>query len=580
MFVVLCAVIVVSIQLVLAHGSMANPISRVFACYLEGPETPDSVACSDVIESSGTQPLYDWNEINQGNAGGNHQALIPDGQLCSAGREKYAAFDEGRTDWARTIMPDSGAYTFLYDAYVPHNNGYFELWVTKDGYDPTVPLKWADIEQFAVIQRPPVVGDNYEMTVDLPAGKSGHHVIYSIWQRYDSQEAFYACSDVWFGAAPTPVPTAAPACLDPAWNSATSYEAGELVSHNGATWRANWGSVGIEPSGTAAPWRIRSYCSSDGSVTPIPPTDVPPTATDTPGEPTNTPVPPTATTPPTSGSCSVDYAIANQWGTGFQADVTITNNETTAVSGWNLDWAHADSQVVTSGWNVTIAQTGNSVSASNPASNWNGNIGANGGTVSFGFQANSSGAAVIPTDFVLNGTACGDVVVTPPAPTATSVPPTATSVPPTDVAPTATDIAPTTTSVPPTVTTVPPTATSVPPTATSVPPTATTEPAGGCQVAYALNDWGSGFTAGITVTNNGNSAIDGWTLDWAYDGNQTITNVWNATVTQSGKNVTATDSGWNGTLAPNGSASFGFQGSYSGSNTAPTTFSVNGEVCN
>jgi len=538
---VLCAVIVVSIQLVLAHGSMANPISRVFACYLQDPETPDSVACSDVIESSGTQPLNDWNEINLGNAGGNHQALIPDGQLCSAGRTKYAAFDEARTDWARTIMPDSGMYTFLYDAYVPHNNGYFELWVTKDGYDPTVPLKWSDIEQFAVIQRPPVVDGNYEMTVDLPVGKSGHHVIYSIWQRYDSQEAFYACSDVWFGTAPTPVPTAAPACLDSTWNSATSYDAGELVSHNGATWRANWGSAGIEPSGTAAPWRIRSHCSSDGSVTPIPPTDVPPTATDTPGEPTNTPVPPTATTPPISGSCSVDYAIANQWGSGFQADVTVTNNETTAVSGWTLDWTHASTQMVTSGWNATIAQTGNAVTVSNPASHWNGNIGANGGSVSFGFQATDNGSTVIPTDFILNGVACGDVVVIPP----------------------------------------PPTATSIPPTATSVPPTATSIPSGSCQVDYVIaDDWGSGFTINVTINNTSGSAINGWTLGFDFPGNQQISNAWNASVSQTGATVTASDSGWNGNIPASGSSTFGFQGSYSGSNSVPANFTVNGETCN
>jgi endoglucanase len=100
-------------------------------------------------------------------------------------------------------------------------------------------------------------------------------------------------------------------------------------------------------------------------------------------------------------------------------------------------------------------------------------------------------------------------------------------------------------------------------------------------VAYVVsNDWGSGFTADVTITNTGNSTLNGWTLAYSYAGNQTITNAWNATVSQSGQTVTATDSGWNGTLAPNGSASFGFQGSYSGSNAAPSQFSVNGSPCN
>jgi cellulase/cellobiase CelA1 len=125
------------------------------------------------------------------------------------------------------------------------------------------------------------------------------------------------------------------------------------------------------------------------------------------------------------------------------------------------------------------------------------------------------------------------------------------------------------------------TPTSVPPTVTAVPPTVTPPPSTAtCSVAYTVgNDWGSGFTADVKITNKGTSTINGWTLTYTYAGNQTITNAWNATVTQSGKNVTATDAGWNGTLAPNGSASFGFQGSYSGSNTAPTTFKVNGLAC-
>ncbi len=137
------------------------------------------------------------------------------------------------------------------------------------------------------------------------------------------------------------------------------------------------------------------------------------------------------------------------------------------------------------------------------------------------------------------------------------------------------------TAVPPTATSVPPTTTSVPPTVTSVPPTATSQPGATCSVKYVIsNDWGSGFTADVKITNTGSSTLNGWTVTYAFPGNQTITNAWNATVTQSGKNITAKDAGWNGTLAPNGSANFGFQASYSGSNTTPIVFKVNGSTCN
>src|SRR5688500_6886925 len=72
-----------------AHGAVHNPVSRIAACYAEGPEHPDSQVCKDLVAMSGTQPLYDWNEVNIANADGQHRQLIPDGKLCSANREKY-----------------------------------------------------------------------------------------------------------------------------------------------------------------------------------------------------------------------------------------------------------------------------------------------------------------------------------------------------------------------------------------------------------------------------------------------------------------------------------------------------------
>ncbi|MEM7801111.1 MAG: glycoside hydrolase family 6 protein [Chloroflexota bacterium] len=412
------------VGVVFSHGATGDPIARVFHCYLEGPESPDSVACSDVIEKGGTQQLYDWNEINISNAAGNHQAIIPDGKLCSAGREKYAAFDEPRTDWPRTIMPTSGNYTFLYHAHVPHNEGYFELWVTKDGYDPTQPLAWDDIEMFARIDRPPLVDNNYVMDATLPEGKSGHHVIYIIWQRNDSGEAFYSCSDVWFGSAPTPTPTTAPACAYPAWNAATSYGGGDWVSHNNAVWLARWGSSGIEPSGAAEAWRIRAYCDSgSGSVNPTPmPTMVHEHGTATPiptlpiGQ--NTPTP-AATSPSSSAGCSVNYSIVSQWDNGFQIDVIIANNGSSSIDGWDLTWTSGQGEAFSSGWNATFASSGRSISVSNPSGHWNGTIAANGGIVKFGFMGSHTGSVTTPTDFAVNGISCNDESA---APVATLMP--------------------------------------------------------------------------------------------------------------------------------------------------------------
>ena len=104
--------------------------------------------------------------------------------------------------------------------------------------------------------------------------------------------------------------------------------------------------------------------------------------------------------------------------------------------------------------------------------------------------------------------------------------------------------------------------------------------AAACTVDYKVqNDWGSGFTAAVTVTNNG-AATSNWSLGWTYAGSQKVTNGWNAKVSQSGAAVTVSNESYNGTLATGGSASFGFQATYSGANAVPATFTLNGVTCN
>ncbi|MBC6461131.1 glycoside hydrolase family 48 protein [Actinomadura sp. HBU206391] len=100
-----------------------------------------------------------------------------------------------------------------------------------------------------------------------------------------------------------------------------------------------------------------------------------------------------------------------------------------------------------------------------------------------------------------------------------------------------------------------------------------------CQVNYAKNDWGSGFTANITINNLGDP-LTGWTLRYAYAGNQRLQNGWNGSWSQSGQNVTVTNAPYNGNLATGASATTSANFSYSGTNTDPTAFSVNNVACN
>jgi endo-1,4-beta-xylanase len=108
----------------------------------------------------------------------------------------------------------------------------------------------------------------------------------------------------------------------------------------------------------------------------------------------------------------------------------------------------------------------------------------------------------------------------------------------------------------------------------------TAQAAAGCQVGYTVtSQWPGGFGAGVSVTDLG-SAVSSWTLTWTFGAGQTITQLWNGSVTQSGAQVTVTNASYNGAIPAGGSVSFGFNGAWSGSNPVPTSFALNGVTCN
>jgi cellulase/cellobiase CelA1 len=126
--------------------------------------------------------------------------------------------------------------------------------------------------------------------------------------------------------------------------------------------------------------------------------------------PTPTPTPTRGTTPtptptPGGGSCSVHYAITNQWNTGFSASISITNTGSTAITGWNLTFNFPNGQTITQLWNGTFTQSGSSVTITNVS--YNGSI-PSGGTLSSppGFNGSWTGTNASPTAFMLNGAAC------------------------------------------------------------------------------------------------------------------------------------------------------------------------------
>jgi endo-1,4-beta-xylanase len=98
----------------------------------------------------------------------------------------------------------------------------------------------------------------------------------------------------------------------------------------------------------------------------------------------------------------------------------------------------------------------------------------------------------------------------------------------------------------------------------------TPAPTGGCSATYQIvSQWTGGFQANVTVRNTSAASVSAWSVRWSFGAGQTVTNVWNGVVSSSGANVTVRNATYNGTIPANGTTSFGFLGSWTGSNPAP-----------
>lgn len=101
-----------------------------------------------------------------------------------------------------------------------------------------------------------------------------------------------------------------------------------------------------------------------------------------------------------------------------------------------------------------------------------------------------------------------------------------------------------------------------------------------CKIAYKnTSEWGEGFVAEVTVTNNAATALDGWTVVLTLGGDQQVSSSWNATFAQSGSSLTLTGERWNRTVPAGGSATAGLLGRWRTSDAAPTSATLNGTAC-
>ena len=105
-------------------------------------------------------------------------------------------------------------------------------------------------------------------------------------------------------------------------------------------------------------------------------------------------------------------------------------------------------------------------------------------------------------------------------------------------------------------------------------------PGGALTASYkAVTNWDTGYTGQYTITNNGASAVSGWTLSFQLPAGTSLSSLWNGSHTVNDGKVTVTSDSWDSSIAPGSSQSVGFVTSSSAQAGAPADCLINGAPC-
>ncbi|UED87460.1 lytic polysaccharide monooxygenase auxiliary activity family 9 protein [Streptomyces profundus] len=185
-----------------AHGSIVDPAGRAYGCWdrwgsdhMNPAMEQEDPMCWQAFQAN-PNTMWNWMSLYRENLAGNW-AAIPDGKLCSAGdaQSGLATSLDNPGPWTPTNV-GSDFSVHLYDT-ASHGADFFEVYVTKQGYDPTTQaLGWGDLELVETTGAYPPASD---ITFDVSApGRSGHHIVYTIWQASHLDQTYFICSDVNF----------------------------------------------------------------------------------------------------------------------------------------------------------------------------------------------------------------------------------------------------------------------------------------------------------------------------------------------------------------------------------------------
>lgn len=322
-----------------AHGSVTDPPSRNYSCWerwgadhLNPAMAQQDPMCWAAFQKN-PNTMWNWNGVFKEGAGGNHEANVPSGKLCSAGGGPGGMYESLDTPGAWTMKTVPTKFNLRLDDTAKHGADYLRIYVSKAGFDPTTEaLGWDDLDLIKTTGRYGTTG-LYETDVDL-GNRSGRAVLFTIWQASHLDQPYYICSDINInGTASTPTP---------------------------------------------------------GPTTPAPTTPAPTTpAPTTPAPTTPAPTTPAPTTPaPTqgTGACTATVKAASTWGNGWQGEVVVTAGSA-AIKGW---------KVTVGGATITQAWSSSHSAGTLTNAEWNGSLAA-GAKATAGFIASGTPGSLTAT---------------------------------------------------------------------------------------------------------------------------------------------------------------------------------------
>ena len=232
------------------------------------------------------------------------------------------------------------------------------------------------------------------------------------------------------------------------------------------------------------------------------------------------------------GDAKVQYQTTTDWGNGFNGNITVTNGAK-ALSDWSLEFDF--DRKISGIWDATVVSSANNHYVIKPAS-WNKTLAA-GGKISFGFGGAPGNVKTAPTKFVFKGTLAGA-----PKPTPTPKPTPGPTPLPT--------------------------------------PLPTPTPSPNAKVSATITQtsgWNGGYGASLDIFNNGTQSINNWTLKFQFP--DAITSLWNGFLSQAGSVYTVKNESWNGTIAPGGKVTLGFNANGALTIGTATNGTLNGVAC-